>query len=85
MIYFKSVLAGFGALLLAICALWLGAMLMFRVVVPFVLPFVLRRFGNGTGGIGAVASAPSLLTVLVIALAIFALGFYWEFRRASGG
>ena len=76
MIYLRSVLAGFGALLLAGVVVWIGFVLMFRVVLP--------RWANGAGGVGAVFGTGSLLTLLAIALAIFAMGFYWEFRRASG-
>jgi hypothetical protein len=78
MIYLKSVLAGFAALFVSIIVLWVGLTVMFT--------FVLPHWGNGSGGIGAVSVGGLVLVpILAIVLAIFALGFYWEFHRASGG
>jgi hypothetical protein len=78
MIYLKSMLAGFAALFVSIIVLWVGLTVMFT--------FVLPRWGNGSGGIGAVSiGGLELVPILAIVIAIFALGFYWEFRRASGG
>jgi hypothetical protein len=73
MIYLKSILAGFAALLVTVIVLWAGLTVMFT--------FVLPRWGSGSGGIGAVSL--SVVPILGVALAIFALGFYVEFRRAS--
>jgi hypothetical protein len=75
MIYLKSVLAGFAAVFVSVIVLWVGLTVMFTVVLP--------RWGSGSGGIGAVSVG--LVPILAIVLAIFALGFYWEFHRASGG
>jgi hypothetical protein len=77
MVYLKSVLAGFVALSVSIIVLWVGLAVLFTFVVP--------RWGKQMAlvhiSFGPIYSAP----ILGILLAIFALGFYWEFRRASGG
>ena len=70
MIYLKSVLAGLAALALFVVVLLLG----FRIALS-----LMARTSVGSGGIGGSVSG---LTILVVALLIFAAGFYWEFRRA---
>jgi hypothetical protein len=77
-IYLKSVLAGFAALLVSVIVLWAGLTVMFTLVLP--------HWGSGSTGVGVVSvGIIELVLILVIVLAIFALGFYWEFRRASRG
>ena len=72
MVYIKSVLAGLAALFVSVIS---------TVIFTFVLP----RLGNGSGGIGAVSvNGLVIVPILVIVFAIFAFGFRWEFRRASG-
>ena len=66
-------LAGFAAVFVSVIVLWVGLTVMFTVVLP--------RWGSGSGGIGAVSVG--LVPILAIVLVIFALGFYWEFHRAS--
>jgi hypothetical protein len=77
LIYLKSALAGFAAVLVSVVVLWVGLTVMFT--------FVLPRW-RSSGGIGAVSvGGLAIVPILAVVLAIFAVGFYWEFRRASGG
>jgi hypothetical protein len=73
----KSVLAGFPALLLSVVLLW--------TALTGAFTFVLPRWASGSGGIGAVSVGIPVAAVAVPVGAIFALGFYWEFRRACRG
>jgi len=76
MIYLKSALAGLVAVFLSVIVLW--------VVTTVIFTFVLPRWGHGSGGGGVVLLGPIyLVPILAIVLAIFALGFFWEFHRAS--
>jgi hypothetical protein len=76
LVYLKSVLAGLAALFVSVIVLWVGLTVLFTFVVP--------RWGKQMAVVhisfGPVYSVP----ILGILLAIFALGFHWEFRRASG-
>ena len=73
MIYVKSFLFGtFTAIAAAI--LWILAVF----VVPIVVPFALSRV-TGAGGVGA-ASIDSA-SILVAALVGFVAGFFWRMRR----
>jgi hypothetical protein len=74
MIYIKSVLVGIVTLFVATVVYVVCAMLVF-----------MSEYQPPPGGMIAL-SLPALLTrplFLLIALAAFALGFYWEFRRLS--
>jgi hypothetical protein len=76
MIYFKGVLVGMVAALVA-CAVYILVVFVF----PLLMPFVLSRIA-GTGAVSAGAyfsSGP----VLAVALIAFAAGFYWQVRRGS--
>ena len=72
MVFLKSFAAGIIALIAYIVVL---------AVYPFVqMWWPARR--TGAGGIGAVVTTVGLFQVIV-GLLIFALAFWWEFRRAS--
>jgi hypothetical protein len=76
-IYVKSVLAGLAAVLTVFAIVFL---------VTVVAPLFLMMSRAGSGGIGAVSTGfgiSGLAVLIVVALASFAGGFYWEFRRAS--
>jgi hypothetical protein len=76
MIYLKSVLVGLAAVFVSVIVLWAGLTVMFT--------FILPRWGNRSGG-GVVLFGPIYwVPILGVVLVIFALGFYWEFRRAFG-
>ena len=73
MIYVKSVLFGIGAAIAA-ALLWILAVF----VLPIVVPFALSRV-TGAGGVGA-ASIDSG-SILAAALVGFVAGFFWRMRR----
>ena len=75
MIYVKSVLAGVGALL--------AASVLYLCIYAF---WFLTRQSKAPPGMGVVVSVRFIFgpLFLLIALLAFAIGFYWEFRRASG-
>ena len=76
MIYLKSALVGLAAMFVSVVVFWTGLTVMFT--------FILPRLGNTSGG-GAVTFGPIFVVpILGVLLVIFALGFYWEFSRASG-
>jgi hypothetical protein len=76
MIYLKSVLAGFAALFVFIVVLWVSLTVLFTFVVP--------RWGKQMASVHISFGPILLLPIIAIVLTIFALGFYWEFYRASG-
>ena len=71
-IFIKSILAGVAALVVSSILLVAISTLMFFVQV--------RRAGSGGIGATSVAIGP---TFWILAVLIFAAGFWWEFRRAS--
>ena len=76
MILVKSILAGLVALILTAIVLLVGA------VVVLMVRFKPRHGQTiGIDPVGIVVSFPLLWIIAVIA---FALGFYWEYRRARG-
>ena len=75
MIYVKSFLFGTGAAIVA-AILWILAVF----VLPIVVPFALSRV-TGAGGIGAASIGSG--SVLAAALVGFVAGFYWKFRKLS--
>ena len=76
MIYVKSVLAGIAALLVA-------SVLYFCIYYAFLIRPSLPKLPPGTG-VGLDIQVFDLPFFSLIALLAFAIGFYWEFRRASG-
>lgn len=96
MIYLKSILAGVGALVLTVLLLPIGSIiygfgaLLFRRLPGTYDANAARAVGltPHTGGSAEVAwdlrsiFANSVIPWIIV-LAIFGLGFYWEFRRAS--
>jgi hypothetical protein len=76
-IYLKSVLARVAALVVA------------SILYVYIYAFwVLPRLSKAPPGIGVVVSVGSIFgqpLFVLIALLAFAIGFYWEFRRASSG
>ena len=77
MIYLKSFLFGIVAAVGA-SALWILAVF----VLPILVPFLLSRV-TGAGGVGAAAASVSDGSILAAALVGFAAGFYWKVRRVS--
>ena len=75
MIYLKSILVGF-VTALAASVIWILAVF----VLPIWLPFLLSRI-TGDGGVGAASIGSGL--ILGVALVGFAFGFFWKFRRLS--
>ena len=75
MIYLKSILAGIAAVIVSVILCVAGFALMM---------FALSR-RSGSGGIGAVSVSigPIVLMLAILAILIFAAGFWWEFRRLS--
>ena len=76
MIYIKSVSAGIAALLVA-------SVLYFGIYYAFLIRPELPKVPAGTA-IGLDVRIFNLPFFCLIALLAFAIGFYWEFRRASG-
>ena len=76
MVYFKSVLAGVAALLVA-------SVLYFYIYYVVLIRPGLQKLPPGTG-VGLDVRVFDLPLFCVIAAIAFAIGFYWEFRRASG-
>ena len=80
MIYLKSILVGFAAMLIAFVLL---------VGIALVVTLVRLRWSiadSGSGGIGAVSVGVNpfvLAGVVLMAMLAFAAGFWWEFRRSS--
>ena len=74
--YFKSVLVGIGTAVAAVL-MWIIATL----VVPIAAPFLISRFtgDGGAGGAGAMVSSGS---ILLVAIAGFVAGFYWQLRKS---
>jgi hypothetical protein len=78
MIYFKSALSGFLAVLVSTLLLGLGFFVWLN------LPFrPLLDSGTGSAGIGAVYFTVNSLALLVFAIITFAVGFVWRYRRLS--
>jgi hypothetical protein len=76
MIYFKSVLAGILAALVSCVAVVASVFLI------LFMPSIFMAASTGSGGIGAVsAGVPDL--ILLVPVAAFAGGFYWQYRRMS--
>ena len=75
MMYVKSVLAGVAALLVA-------SVLYFYIYYAFLIRPKLPKMPPGTG-IGWDIRVFDLHFFWLIALLAFAIGFYWEFRRAT--
>ena len=76
MIYIKSVLAG-------VAALFVASVLYFYIYYAFLIRPTLPKLPPGTG-VGLDVRVFDLPLFCVIAAIAFAIGFYWEFRRASG-
>ena len=80
----KSILAGIVA---AIGAVLLAAILVVIGTFAWLQFEMWRQRGQESGGIGAVSvgTADSIVVVLGLVLGVlgFAVGFWWEFRRAS--
>ena len=76
MIYLKSVLAGVGALLAA-------SVLYFYIYYVVLIRPTLPQMPPGTS-VGLDVRVFDLPFFSLIAVLAFAIGFYWEFRRASG-
>ena len=75
MVYVKSVLAGVAALLVA-------SVLYFCFYYVFLIRPDLAKLPPGTG-VGFDVQIFDLPFFSLIALLAFAIGFYWEFRRAT--
>ena len=75
LIYFKSILVGIVAALVASVIYILAVF-----VVPILLPFLLSRVAGTAGAAGASFSEGPVLGIAAVA---FAFGFYWQFRRGS--
>lgn len=73
MIYLKSILAGIVAVMIALML----------VVASFTAWQYSAMARTGSGGIGLILFDVDLVAVFLIGLAVFAAGFYWQFRRAS--
>jgi hypothetical protein len=75
MLYLKCVIAGIAALVIA------------AVVLPVIMGILLYTFirppAGTTIGFDPVSIAKSSPTVWLIALFVFAAGFYWEFHRLT--
>jgi hypothetical protein len=80
MIYLKSILAGVCALVLSVVLLPIGF-----IIYNFGVLLFGRSHGTGRGEVGWDLRSMFANSVIpwMIVLAIFGLGFYWEFRRAS--
>ena len=76
MIYLKSVLAG-------VAALFIASVLYFYLYYTFLIRPTLPKLPPGTG-VGIDIFVFNVPLLCLIALLAFAIGFYWEFRRASG-
>ena len=76
MIYIKSVFAGIAALVVA-------SVLYFGIYYAFLIRPELPKLPPGTA-VGLDVRVFDLPFFSLIALLAFAIGFYWEFRRASG-
>jgi uncharacterized membrane protein len=73
MIYLKSILAGIVAVL----------MVLVLVAASFAAWQYLTMKKTGSGGVGLILFNVDLVLVLIIGLAIFCAGFYWQFRKGS--
>jgi hypothetical protein len=72
MIYVKSILAGLAALVVSVIL----------CVAVFALSVYASSRGAGSGGIGAVTFTIGPI-VFILAVLIFAAGFWWEFHRLT--
>ena len=81
MVYLKSIVAGVIASLLSVVLLIVG----FLGWLYFKAWAAMRAEPAGQGGIGAVSASFPLPVggIVVLMLTVFALGFWWQFRRAS--
>jgi hypothetical protein len=79
MIYLKSVLAGLGAVAISVFLLPIG----FLIYGVFFFRPPPGREGGGEVSWDLRSLFASSLIPWIILLAIFVLGFYWKFRRAS--
>ena len=79
MIYFKSALAGFLAVIVSTLLLGLGFFVW--ISLPFLRP--LLDDGTGSAGTGAVYFSVNSLALILFVIAAFGVGFVWRFRRLS--
>lgn len=75
MIYVKSILSGVASSAVAVCALYLAALLM--------VSRLTHKYAAAAPDIDFVRWHLHFWPVFCLALSVFALGFYWEFKRAS--
>jgi hypothetical protein len=75
MIYIKSIGAGVGASAVAVCAIYMAGLLMVRRLT--------HEYTDAAPDIYFVRWHLHFWPVLCVALSVFALGFYWELKRAS--
>ena len=75
MIYVKSIVSGIAASAVAVCALYLAALLM--------VSRLTHKYTDAAPDIYFVQWHLHFWAVFCIALSVFALGFYWELKRAS--
>jgi hypothetical protein len=75
MLYLKCVIAGIAALVIAAVVLPVMGILLFSLIV--------RPPAGEAIAFDVVSIAKSSPTVWLIALIVFAAGFYWEFRRLT--
>lgn len=73
MIFVRSFLVGIATLVITASAIYALA-----IIVPLILEFIPRHDG---GGFTYLTGPFPLWALLAPALAIFAAGFYWNFRR----
>jgi hypothetical protein len=75
MIYVKSIVSGIAASAVAVCVLYVAALLMVYTLT--------HKYTASEPDSYFVRWHLHFWPVLCIALSVFALGFYWELRRAS--
>ena len=75
MIYVKSIVSGIASSAVAVCALYLAALLM--------VSRLTHKYAVAAPDSYFVRWHLHFWPVLCIALFVFALGFYWELKRAS--
>jgi hypothetical protein len=77
--YFKSVIVGIVAALIAV-VIWVLAVFILPVFLPFVFSEFTGNGGMGASGIGASVESGSILAVALVG---FLAGFVWYFRKVS--
>jgi hypothetical protein len=75
MIYVKSIMSGIAASAVAVCAVYMAGL-----VIAFLL---VHKYSASEPDTYFVRWHVHFWPVLGLALAVFALGFYWELKRAS--